>query len=197
MIIFPADLCNVTVCSSHVEHGSPTICSMLVADIPAVAPTLWTAPLSCVHVLIMMVPRSISRLSWLPLLGLAQSFWSREIPENLFQWSLFLFFFPFVKRLHEPATFWTKKKGGGKDPKHIHILNCQRLEKKLGGFFNKWVTHLFWNSSRTANPIIPPCLSAVAWGHDRSTVKNVTLKVPHSDFSEFSSTPWPCLQHHH
>lgn len=52
-----------------------------------------------------------------------------------------------------------------------------RLKKKLGGFFNKWVAHLFWNSSRTANPIIPPCLSATARGHDRATVKNVSSSL--------------------
>lgn len=102
---FPAELRKVTACSSHVERLS-TICCISVADFPAVTPVLWTAPLSHVHVLIMMVPRSISRLSWLPLLGLAQVFGSREIPANLFQRSLF---FLFVKRLHKPATFWNKK----------------------------------------------------------------------------------------
>lgn len=116
LMTFPGDLRKVPVCSSQCRATLSTICCILVADILAVAPTLWTAPLSCVHVLIMMVPRSISRLSWLPLLGLAQAFGSREVPANLF---------------HRPPDLHEllRKK---KEPQHIHMLNCQ-------GWKRNWV----------------------------------------------------------
>lgn len=123
---FPADLCKVTLLACQATLS--TICCILVADILAVAPILWTAPLSCVHVLIMMVSRSISRLSWLPLLGLAQAFGSRAIPENLFQRSLF-----FCETLAQTSHIF----GGKKKAQYIFTYLIAKAEKETGWFLQQ------------------------------------------------------------
>lgn len=103
-----------------------TLCCILVVDIHAVALILWTSPLSCVHVLIMMATRSISTLSWLSSLRSAKAFGSREL-QKIFSSSHF--FFSFCQMLA-----WTShiSGGGGRNLQHIHKLSGQ-------GWKRNWV----------------------------------------------------------
>lgn len=59
------------------------------------------------------------------------------------------------------------------------ILTGTWLSWKLLAYLNRGFTHLFWNSTRTANPIIPLCLWEMARGSERLCgrfkVKNATL----------------------